>query len=271
MQHSFDVDIAKEYGILEAILLNNIWYWIEKKKANEVNFYDGFYWTYNSTRAFNQLFPYVSQRQIQNALKKLKEQELIQTGNYNKIAYDRTLWYAFTKKGECIMQKCKMDYADLLNGIDKNAQPIPNNKPVNKPNSKQNKKEKEYLSPLGEFKNVLLTEEEFDKLKTIPNYEEKIEDLSIYLENNPKKKYASHYATILTWYRREQKNKPNASNTHKREEIVPEWINKSIETKTDLNKQKEIEDMLKGLDEKEDFETRKAALEERLRNKYKKK
>ena len=133
MQHSFDVDIAKEYGILEAILLNNIWYWIEKNKANEVNFYDGFYWTYNSTRAFNQLFPYVSQRQIQNALKKLKEQELIQTGNYNKIAYDRTLWYAFTKKGECIMQKCKMDYADLLNGIDKNAQPIPNNKP----NSKQ--------------------------------------------------------------------------------------------------------------------------------------
>lgn len=125
MQHSFDVDIAKEYGILEAILLNNIWFWIEKNKANNTNYYDGFYWTYNSTRAFNELFPYVSQRQIQNALKKLIDDGVLQTGNYNKVAYDRTLWYAFTKKGKCIMQKCKMDDAEMLNGSVDNVQPIP--------------------------------------------------------------------------------------------------------------------------------------------------
>lgn len=125
MQHSFDVDIAKEYGILEAILLNNIWFWIEKNKANNTNYYDGNYWTYNSTRAFNELFPYASQRQIQNALKKLIEQGILQTGNYNKIAYDRTLWYAFTKKGKCIMQKCKMEDAEMLNGNSENVKPIP--------------------------------------------------------------------------------------------------------------------------------------------------
>ena len=137
MQHSFDVDIAKKYGILEAILLNNLWFWIEKNKANNTNFYDGFYWTYNSTRAFNELFPYVSQRQIQNALKHLKEEGILQTGNYNKISYDRTLWYAFTKKGECIMQKCKMEDVEMLNGNVENVQPIPDNKPVPKPSSKQ--------------------------------------------------------------------------------------------------------------------------------------
>lgn len=133
MQHSFNVNIAKEFGILEAILLNNLEYWIAKNKANGTNFYDGFYWTYNSTKAFNELFPYVSQRQIQNALKKLKEKGIIQTGNYNKSSYDRTLWYAFTTEGETIMQKCKMDYADLLqdsakegNGSVENVQPIPN-------------------------------------------------------------------------------------------------------------------------------------------------
>lgn len=132
MQHSFDVEIAKEYGIAEAILLNHLEFWIAKNKANNQNFYDGYYWTYNSTRAFNDLFPYLSQRQIQNALKHLREEGIIQTGNYNKLAYDRTLWYAFTEKGECIMQKCKMDYAEMSNGNDNNAQAIPDNKPVTK-------------------------------------------------------------------------------------------------------------------------------------------
>ena len=61
MQHSFNVNIAKEFGILEAILLNNLEYWIAKNKANGTNFYEGTYWTFNSTKAFNELFPYVSQ------------------------------------------------------------------------------------------------------------------------------------------------------------------------------------------------------------------
>ena len=133
MQHSFDVNVAKEFGILEAILLNNLEYWIANNKANGTNFYEGTYWTFNSTKAFNELFPYVSQRQIQNALKKLKEKGIIQTGNYNKSSYDRTLWYAFTTEGETIMQKCKMDYADLSkdyvekgNGTCNNVEPIPN-------------------------------------------------------------------------------------------------------------------------------------------------
>ena len=141
MQHSFDIDIAKELGILEAILLNNLWFRKEKNKANNVNFYDGCYWTYNSTRAFNELFPYVSQRQIQNALKKLIEKEILKTGNYNKIAYDRTLWYEITEKGKCIMQKCKMEDANLLNGLGNNDEPIPNINSDIKPNNKTNKKE----------------------------------------------------------------------------------------------------------------------------------
>lgn len=126
MNHSFDVIVAKEYGLIEAILLSNLEYWIAKNIANQTNFHNGFYWTYNSTRAFTELFPYLSQRQIQNALKHLKELEIIQTGNFNKSAYDRTLWYAFTQKGQSIMQKCKMDSAKMLNGLCKNVKPIPN-------------------------------------------------------------------------------------------------------------------------------------------------
>ena len=43
MYHSFNINIAKEYGILEAILLNNFEYWISKNVANQINYQNGFY------------------------------------------------------------------------------------------------------------------------------------------------------------------------------------------------------------------------------------
>ena len=99
MQHSFDIEIAKEYGILEAILLNHIYYWIAKNKANKKHFYNGKYWTYNSRKAFSELFPYASEKQIRRVLERLVNFNILMTGNFNKQWSDRTLWYAFTDKG----------------------------------------------------------------------------------------------------------------------------------------------------------------------------
>jgi uncharacterized phage protein (TIGR02220 family) len=132
MEHSFDIYIAKLYGIPSAVLLKNIYFWIEKNRANEKNYYDGYYWTYNSKKAFAELFPYMTARQIDYALQKLIDDGLIVTGNYNKVAYDRTLWYAITKKGYSILQKCEMDVTDLGNGDTESVSPIPNNKPYSK-------------------------------------------------------------------------------------------------------------------------------------------
>jgi uncharacterized phage protein (TIGR02220 family) len=126
MKHLFDVDIAKQYGINAAILLENIGYWIKQNEANEANFFDGRYWTFNSRRAYREMFPYMSERQIATALEKLIADGLIITGNYNKLAYDRTLWYALTKKGECILHFVIMDYDILSNGNAQNVEPIPN-------------------------------------------------------------------------------------------------------------------------------------------------
>ena len=58
----------------------------------------------------------------------------------------------------------------------------------------------------GEFDNVLLTDAELDKLKTrFTDWAERIERLSQYLKNKPKKRYESHYATILTWAAKDAK------------------------------------------------------------------
>ena len=126
MQHSFDVDIATKYGLLEAILLNNLWYWIKKNEANKVNCFENDYWTYNSIRAFGELFPYVSKKQILKALKHLENEGLIKTGNFNKSTYDRTLWYAFDLKGKSIMPKSQMEDTKMSNGLVENVKPIPN-------------------------------------------------------------------------------------------------------------------------------------------------
>lgn len=140
MQHHFDVELATRYGMLEAIILNNLEFWTARNEANGQHHHDGYYWTYNSTKALAKLFPYVSQRQIQLALKHLRELDIIQTGNYNKQPYDRTLWYAFTDLGLSIMQKCQMEEADLSNGNTPQVQPIPDIKPDAKPDRKPDKK-----------------------------------------------------------------------------------------------------------------------------------
>lgn len=143
MEHKFNVDIATKYGLLEAILLENIRFWIEKNEANEKHFYDGHYWTYNSIKAFNELFPYATEKQIRNALEKLKLEGLIMTGNYNKSSYDRTLWYALTEKGKCIFPGGQMEIAKKANGFSPEGKPIPDNNTDNKPKEKKEKRKTE--------------------------------------------------------------------------------------------------------------------------------
>jgi uncharacterized phage protein (TIGR02220 family) len=123
--HSFDVEIAKTYGVNCAVILQNLAYWIRHNEANEKNYFDGNYWTYNSIKAFSELFPYISKRQISTALQKLIDEKIIITGNYNKSAYDRTLWYALTEKGKSILHFCTMENIEMENGNVKNVEPIP--------------------------------------------------------------------------------------------------------------------------------------------------
>lgn len=132
--HSFNADVACEYGVNAAILLQNIFYWCEHNAQNDTHFYDGRYWTYNSLKAFCALFPYMGEKQIRNALAKLKDAGLIVSGSYNKSPYDKTLWYAITEDGvnslgetaASIMPKGHIDETKGHNREVKKGAPIPN-------------------------------------------------------------------------------------------------------------------------------------------------
>ena len=108
MKHIFDVDIAKEYGVNAAVILENINFWIQKNEANEANFFDGNCWTYNSVKAMETLFPYMTAKQIRNAIEVLVDANLVVIGNYNENPMNRTKWYALTEKGKSICRKCQM-------------------------------------------------------------------------------------------------------------------------------------------------------------------
>ena len=79
----------------------------------------------------------------------------------------------------------------------------------------------------GFFENVLLTDEEMQKLSSeIPNLDDYIERLSNYLANN-KKEYKSHCATIRNWYRRDV-DKTAPSTNHEDDEPVTPKRRKSL-------------------------------------------
>lgn len=108
MDHFFDIDIASKYGVDCAIIIHNLCFWIYKNQCNKNNFYDGHYWTYNSERAFAEIFPYWSRRQIQTIINKLKKNSIIEVGNYNNKKYDRTNWYTVIDVE--IMKKYKINH-----------------------------------------------------------------------------------------------------------------------------------------------------------------
>lgn len=129
MTHSFNVEIAQKYGMNAAVIFNNIFYWCEHNRANGKHEHDGLFWTYNSRKAFADLFPYMTERQIRTALDKLISEGLIVTGNYNTDPRDRTNWYAVTKVGYCIGHESPMQVTSMSNAMDLEVQPLPDSKP----------------------------------------------------------------------------------------------------------------------------------------------
>ena len=95
-----------------------------------------------------------------------------------------------------------LDY-DLDSDSEKDFLPTADEPPVSPP------KKKGIKHKYGEYKNVLLSEEELERLQEeLPDWRNMIERLSEYIASSGKK-YKSHYATLRSWHRREPKsNKP---------------------------------------------------------------
>lgn len=195
------------------------------------------------------------------AIKELEDEQLgrlfralfeKQLGNEVVLANDIKIAFNFINNQMVVdNQKYKKKCETLKNNAKKGGAPKGNQnaKKQKQPNREKNnlndndndnlkeKNKKEKIS-FGEFKNVLLSEEELEKLKQrFSDYELRIEKLSNYIASKGDR-YKSHYATILNWARNEKKESDVA-------EIKPEWYGKKIKKKEMSQEEvKELENLL---------------------------
>lgn len=96
MDYSFNGEIARRYGVDEAVLIHNLYWWITKNEANGRHYYEGRSWTYNSAAAFAELFPFWNSRKVRHMIEKLENAGALLVGNFNRDGRDRTRWFSLS-------------------------------------------------------------------------------------------------------------------------------------------------------------------------------
>lgn len=127
--HIFDPNVAAEYGIAEAVIIQHFQFWIGNNKRNGRNENDGRTWTYNTTKALAETFPYLTEKQIWLAINRLVDAGVLMRGNYNQTAYDRTTWYAFTLESFWIVPEGNFHFPRRENRTADRVEPIPDTPP----------------------------------------------------------------------------------------------------------------------------------------------
>lgn len=87
-----DRELAKVFGLNEAIVLQQLNYWLNGKSAKLIN---GRKWIYNSYKQWQEdNFPFWSLATVRRAIENCEKKGLIITGNFNKAGFDKTKWYS---------------------------------------------------------------------------------------------------------------------------------------------------------------------------------
>lgn len=96
--HSFSVSLAEQIGLNETIILGHLYHWCIGNSDNKDMIKDGYIWVYLSRKKMCSIYPYFTENIIKYTINKLFEKEYIKIANYNKLAIDKTNWYALTDK-----------------------------------------------------------------------------------------------------------------------------------------------------------------------------
>lgn len=194
-KHAFSIELACKYGIVCSLLIEHLCFWITKNKKNNKAFRDGEYWMFQSIHQMQEeVFPYLSIKQIRIALERLENLNIIKSSN--EKSWNRTKWYTFAPEGKCILQNYQMDLPSTANALCQKGKPI---KDTKKDIKKDNK------TIYGEFQNVYLSEDDISNLKKLTNETDLwIKNLDEYIEQTGKE-YKNHYLTLKNWISKKQK------------------------------------------------------------------
>jgi len=121
-----DPALAKAIGLNEAIILQQLHYWLQKSSHS----HDGRKWVYNSVRQWEEQFPFWSGTTVKRTLRSLEKAGLIETAAFNRQTFDRTKWYTINYRALEQLLQSGRDVANRLGQNDpieqvKMTQPIP--------------------------------------------------------------------------------------------------------------------------------------------------
>lgn len=109
-EHPLMVDkkLAKKIGLNQAMVLQQVHYWLENNKKANRNFHQERYWTYNTMDAWQEEFPFWSKETVRRTFDKLRKMGLLVVGNFNRYKMDRTIWYSidYDALGLCMDTEC---------------------------------------------------------------------------------------------------------------------------------------------------------------------
>jgi len=236
IHHSFDIHIATEYGVEEALLIHHFQHWITINMKMKRNIHEGNCWTYQTLDEIAAHFPYMTKERVFNLLEKLctgksrfskkgkslEIEPVLKKGNFNKSKYDRTVWYAFCDYTKWILCEHKMEIGETQNGNGGSTTPIPHAIPDAKPVSinidtyeaPEGPRPSDPECAVESFgKHVKLTRKEYGELSAQHGknqVDEMIESVNDHMCSTGKK-YKDFAATLRNWFRRQKPTSAKSS------------------------------------------------------------
>lgn len=101
--------LAEKIGLNEAIVLQQVHFWISKK----LHYKEGRYWVYNTYDEWLEQFPFWSKSTMRRIFGRLIDRGLIITDNFNKMKIDQTKWYSINY--ENLQELSKVDKPSVHN------------------------------------------------------------------------------------------------------------------------------------------------------------
>lgn len=101
-----DTDLAVVIGLKEAVVAQQLNYWLHSKSAKII---DGRRWIYNTYGKWQKdSFPFFTIATIRRTFGSLEKQKIVLTGNFNKAGFDKTKWYSIDEErlDELMSRRC---------------------------------------------------------------------------------------------------------------------------------------------------------------------
>jgi hypothetical protein len=90
----FQPTLAVLTSLNEAVVLQQLHYWLKNNAGKPGHLHDGRVWCWNTYKDWRQgNFPFWSESTIKRAFSDLRKRGLVIKGNYNRVSFDRTGWY----------------------------------------------------------------------------------------------------------------------------------------------------------------------------------